>query len=86
MTFVRSVRAARSVQVLSRAAGLLAVAQVAVGLLDITMLAPIGMQLVHLVLADLVWIALVLTSAAAMASAEEPVRAAGFPPSRPLPG
>jgi heme A synthase len=86
MTFVRSVRAARSVQVLSRAAGLLAVAQVAVGLLDITMLAPTGMQLVHLVLADLVWIALVLTSAAAMASAEEPVRAAGFPPSRPLPG
>jgi len=86
MTFVRSVRAARSVQVLSRAAGLLAVAQVGVGLLDITMLAPTGMQLVHLVLADLVWIALVLTSAAALASAEEPVHAAGFPPSRPLPG
>jgi hypothetical protein len=31
------------------------------------------MQLIHLALADLVWIALVLTAAAALAEAEEPI-------------
>ena len=49
-------------------------------------LAPVAMQLVHLLLADLVWIALVLTSAAVMASAPEQVQPAAFPPSRPLLG
>ncbi len=69
MAFVRALRADRFVRILSRAAGVLAAAQVAVGLLDITLLAPVALQLVHLLLADLVWIALVLTSAAVLASA-----------------
>jgi len=86
MTLVRTLRCARAVQILSRAAGVLAVAQVALGLLDITLLAPVTMQLAHLVLADLVWIALVLTSAAAMASAPAPVSPPAFPPSRPILG
>jgi heme A synthase len=86
MASVRALRAARTVNILSRAAGVLAVAQVAVGLLDITLLAPVAMQLVHLVLADLVWIGLVLTSAAVLGSAPEEVRPAGYPPSRPLLG
>src|SRR5262249_54008116 len=34
--------------------------QIAVGLLNLTLLAPIWMQLIHLLLADLLWIALVL--------------------------
>jgi heme A synthase len=84
MAFVRAHRAQRIVHILSRAAGALAVTQVAAGLLDITLLAPVAMQLLHLVLADLVWIALVLTSAAALVSAPEQVSPAGFPPSRPL--
>jgi heme A synthase len=86
MTFVRTLRPARSVHFLSRAAAVLAVAQVALGLLDITLLAPVTLQLVHLVTADLVWIALVLTSAAALAAAPAPVGPAAFPPSRPLLG
>jgi heme A synthase len=67
-TVLRALDRSRDVQILSRAAGVLAVAQVGAGLLDMTLLAPVGMQLVHLVLADLVWIALVLTSAAALAA------------------
>jgi heme A synthase len=86
MASVRALRAARTVNILSRAAGGLAVAQVAVGLLDITLLAPVAMQLVHLLLADLVWIGLVLTSAAVLASAPEEVSRAGYPPSHPLLG
>lgn len=86
MAFVRALRADRIVRLWSRAAGVLAVAQVAAGLLDIALLAPVALQLLHLLLADLVWIALVLTSAAVMASAPERVRPAAFPPSQPLLG
>ena len=64
--------AARAVRILSRVAASLAVAQVAAGLGDVLARAPVAMQLVHLVLADLVWISLVLTGAAALAA-----RAAG---------
>jgi heme A synthase len=38
----------------------LAVAQLGAGALNITLLAPVWMQLLHLLLADLVWLALVL--------------------------
>ena len=38
----------------------LAILQVGVGLLNLLLLAPIAMQLVHLFLADALWIALVL--------------------------
>jgi heme A synthase len=69
---VRALRPTRAVAISSRAAGVLAVAQVAAGLLDVALRAPVAMQLVHLALADLVWIALVLTAAAALAEAEEP--------------
>jgi hypothetical protein len=36
------------------------VLQFAVGLANVTLLAPIGMQIVHLLMADATWIALVL--------------------------
>jgi heme a synthase len=42
-------------------------AQVAVGCINVTLKAPVGMQLFHLFMADLVWIALVLLSASALA-------------------
>lgn len=38
--------------------------QLVIGLVNLVLLAPIGMQIVHLLLADLVWISLVLLSAA----------------------
>jgi heme A synthase len=41
--------------------------QVAAGLVNLLMLAPVGMQLIHLLLADLLWIALVLTAASTLA-------------------
>jgi cytochrome c oxidase assembly protein subunit 15 len=53
------------------------VAQAGVGIVNLILLAPVALQLVHLVLADLVWIDLVLLAAAATAreataAAEEP--------------
>jgi heme A synthase len=74
--FVRSLRPSRAVQMASRAAATLAVTQVAAGLLDVVTRAPVWMQLVHLSLADLLWLALVLTAAAALADAPDVVPAA----------
>jgi heme a synthase len=59
--------------------------QLAVGVANVWLLAPIWLQLVHLLLADLVWISLVLLTAAALAPGE--VRAdhapdAGLAPAR----
>ena len=45
------------------------VTQIGVGILNVTLLAPVWLQLIHLLLADLFWIALVLTSAAALSAA-----------------
>jgi heme a synthase len=53
--------------------GLLAV-QMLVGLANALLLAPIVLQLVHLLLADLVWIALVLLAAGALAPGTEGAR------------
>lgn len=61
--------------------GLFAV-QVAAGAVNVVLLAPVWMQLVHLVLADAAWIALVCTAASALAApAAEP---AGAPVRAPL--
>jgi heme A synthase len=46
--------------------GLLFVAQLAAGAINLAWLAPIPMQIIHLLLADLVWIALVLLAAATL--------------------
>jgi heme A synthase len=63
---VRALRPTHAVELASRTASGLAVAQVCAGLLDVVLRAPVWMQLVHLVLADCVWIALVLTCATAL--------------------
>jgi heme A synthase len=44
------------------------IAQLLLGVLNVYLLAPIGIQLVHLLLSDLVWIAFVLLAAAALAA------------------
>ncbi|HEX8160388.1 MAG TPA: COX15/CtaA family protein [Pyrinomonadaceae bacterium] len=63
------------------------IAQVCVGILNITLLAPVWMQLAHLLVADLFWIALVLTSAAALSDAPEAHEAAaGQTPMRAVAG
>jgi heme A synthase len=48
----------------------LVAAQFAAGLLNAALLAPVWLQLVHLLLADLLWLALVLLSASSLTSAE----------------
>jgi heme A synthase len=70
----------QAVRRFSRAAALLAVVQVGAGFLDVFTLAPVAMQLAHLLLADLLWIAWVLTSATALAApASAHAAAIGFP-------
>jgi heme A synthase len=51
-----------SVKKLARALTVVFVVQFAVGLLNVTLLAPVFLQLVHLLLADATWIILVLTT------------------------
>lgn len=46
------------------------VLQLAIGSLNVVLLAPVWMQLVHLLMADLVWIALVLLSAATLSQSQ----------------
>ena len=47
----------------------LALIQVGAGLLNVILLAPVWMQIVHLLLADLLWIALILLGARTLALA-----------------
>jgi cytochrome c oxidase assembly protein subunit 15 len=48
--------------------------ETAVGAVNVLLLAPVFLQIVHLVLADLLWLALVLLSAATLAPGEAPER------------
>jgi heme A synthase len=50
----------------------LTVVQVAFGFANLLLLAPVWMQLVHLLLADLLWIAVVLAGASALAAPRRP--------------
>jgi heme A synthase len=50
--------------------------QTGVGLLNAAMLAPVALQIIHLLLADLLWLALVLLSASSLARSE--TRSAAF--------
>jgi protoheme IX farnesyltransferase len=64
-------RPAPTVRRFARATVALFLIQMAAGLVNLTLLAPVWMQLVHLLIADLFWISLVLLTAATLA--EEPV-------------
>jgi cytochrome c oxidase assembly protein subunit 15 len=69
----------------TRAAGALVglvALQLVAGVVNLLLLAPVWLQLVHLVLADLVWIALVVTAAWTVAPREEPRRDAEPAPVR----
>ena len=64
----RSLRPGRQTTFFARALVLLFAMQLAAGALNVALLAPIWMQIVHLLLADAVWIALVLLAASALAA------------------
>ncbi|HXX69589.1 MAG TPA: COX15/CtaA family protein [Polyangiaceae bacterium] len=82
-TLTRRLRPGGAVQVLSRGAAMLVVLQTAAGLVDLTLSAPVAMQLVHVVLADVAWIVLVLTAAAALA--DDSLTSEAYAPLRPPP-
>jgi multisubunit Na+/H+ antiporter MnhF subunit len=69
VALVRSRRDAR-VRRCGRAVVALVLAQMCVGLLNAALLAPVWMQIVHLLVADLLWLALVLLSASSLARGE----------------
>jgi heme A synthase len=46
--------------------------QLAVGVINVWLLAPVGLQIVHLLLTDLIWILLVLLAASVFGDAEQP--------------
>jgi heme A synthase len=62
---------------------LLFLAQLGVGSINLALLAPISLQIIHLLMADLVWVALVLLSAATLAvDAPEPTSQPSFAAAR----
>jgi len=64
---VRRMRPSAATARLSRLLVALFAAQVVAGAVNVALLAPVWMQIIHLLLADAVWIALVCTTAAALA-------------------
>jgi heme A synthase len=60
-----------------RAIVALAIAQVVLGFVNVWLLAPVWMQLTHLLVADLLWIALVLLTASALARPSAPGATSG---------
>ncbi|HET6229478.1 MAG TPA: COX15/CtaA family protein [Longimicrobiaceae bacterium] len=64
---VRRTRPSALTARLSKALAGLFVAQLLVGAVNVILLAPLAMQIVHLLMADVVWIVLVVTTAAALA-------------------
>jgi heme A synthase len=57
------------VRTLARLTTILVLAQVGLGIVNVVALAPIWMQLAHLVVADAVWIGFVLTAAGTLSEA-----------------
>ena len=57
----------KPVQTLGTIVIVLVISQVVLGLINLTMLAPVPLQLMHLAMADAVWISMVLFAAAALA-------------------
>jgi heme A synthase len=52
----------------------LVAAEIAIGAVNVLLLAPVFLQLVHLLAADLLWLALVLLAAATLAPGGAPAR------------
>lgn len=66
---LRRLRPGETTARLSRAVGVLFGIQILAGTVNVVLLAPVPMQIIHLLLADVLWIALVLTAASSLAEA-----------------
>jgi heme A synthase len=64
----------RAVRDMGRALIVLVIVQLAAGVINVFLLAPVWLQLVHLLLADSIWIALVLMAAGALSQREADAR------------
>jgi cytochrome c oxidase assembly protein subunit 15 len=86
-TAVASMRLRPSAQVRRRSMALIVLvcAQMVAGIVNLALLAPVGMQLLHLLLADGVWIAFVLLFASVFAEDASCLPSALGPPARPVP-
>jgi heme A synthase len=71
-TVVRAMSAAPRARTLSRIVTVVFATQFTIGLLNVSLLAPVPMQIVHLLMADAVWIALVLMGWEALYAAPSP--------------
>lgn len=74
--FVRSRRPSPGTTRCARMLAVLFVVQLGLGALNVVLLAPTWMQLVHLLMADLVWITLVLLAASALAVPDQAIHGA----------
>lgn len=70
--FVIRARAGAWVRRWALAVAALVLLQIALGLLNVLLLAPVWLQLAHLLLADLLWLSLVLLAASALAAGRAP--------------
>jgi heme A synthase len=63
---LRALRPGRRTARLASVASMLLVVQLLVGVFNVALLAPIGMQIIHLLVADAVWLSLVLLAASGL--------------------
>lgn len=77
--YIRRKRAGATTQRMAQALTTLFFVQLGVGALNVVLLAPTWMQLVHLLLANMVWIALVVFAAAALAEEQAEVTNPALP-------
>jgi protoheme IX farnesyltransferase len=71
-------RSSERVQTFARVVVMLFCVQMCLGLLNLGLLAPVWMQLVHLLFADLFWVSLVFLAAAVLSEQPETIRVQGF--------
>jgi cytochrome c oxidase assembly protein subunit 15 len=76
---IASRRATGAAHRLSITLAALLVSQLLLGVLNLVLLAPVAMQIIHLLVADLVWIAFILLSAEALGEGAESVPSATVP-------
>jgi len=80
-SYANRARAGAWVGRISGAAAALVLLQLLVGAFNVALLAPVALQLTHLLLADLMWIALVLLAASSLSEEAPAADAPGFEPS-----
>jgi heme A synthase len=71
--YIRVRAADEVIRVMTLALMILVLGQLAAGLVNVLLLAPVWMQILHLLLADLVWIVLIFVSALTLSYEEEGV-------------